>query len=130
MFKLFLRVKQLSNQESLHYGYCCCCLVAKLCWLFCDPMNCSLPDSSVHGISQARILAWVAISFSRGFSWTKDQTYVFCIGRQILYHWATKEAHYGYYQVFTQKADHCPEVVLWVSLSFIKTRGLATLCRG
>ena len=33
--------------------------------LFCDPMYCSLPDSSVHGISQARILEWVAISFSR-----------------------------------------------------------------
>ena len=34
-------------------------------WLFCNPMNCSLPGSSAHGISQARILEWVAISFSR-----------------------------------------------------------------
>ena len=34
----------------------------------CDPMDCSLPGSSVHGILQARILAWVAISFSRGTS--------------------------------------------------------------
>ena len=40
-------------------------LVTKLCLTLCDPMDCSLPDSSVHGILQARILEWVAISFSR-----------------------------------------------------------------
>ena len=44
---------------------CGCCLVAKLCLTLCDPRDCSLPGSSVHGISQARILEWVAISFSR-----------------------------------------------------------------
>ena len=49
--------------------------------------------SSVHGISQARTLEWVAISFSRGSSWPRDETCVSCIGRQILYHWATREAH-------------------------------------
>ena len=43
----------------------CCCLVAKSCLTLCDPMDCSLPSSSVHGILQARILEWVAISFSR-----------------------------------------------------------------
>ena len=40
--------------------------IAQLCPILCDPMDCSLPGSSVHGISQARILEWVAISFSRG----------------------------------------------------------------
>ena len=45
--------------------------------------------SSIHGISQARILKWVAISFSRESSWLRDQTHVSCIGRWILYHWAT-----------------------------------------
>ena len=40
-------------------------LVAQLCLLFCDPMDCSLPDSSVHGVLQARILEWIAIPFSR-----------------------------------------------------------------
>ena len=40
----------------------------------CDPMDCSLPVSSVHGISQAKILEWVVISFSRGSSWPRDQT--------------------------------------------------------
>ena len=50
------------------------------------PLDCSPPGSYVPGILQARILEWVAISFSRGSSWLRDQTYVFCIGRQILYH--------------------------------------------
>ena len=43
-------------------------------WLFFNPMDCILPGSSVHGILQARILEWVAISFSRGFSWYRDRT--------------------------------------------------------
>ena len=47
---------------------CCCSIVAKLCPTLCNPVDYSPPDSSVHGISQARILEWVAISFSRGSS--------------------------------------------------------------
>ena len=53
------------------------------------PMDCSPPDTSVHGVSQARILESVAISSSKGSSQPRDQTlvsYVSCIGRQILYH--------------------------------------------
>ena len=74
----------------LHYDFCC--LVHKLCvWLFCNPMDCSLPGSSVHGISQARILEWVAISFSSGSSPPRDQTCILCIGRWVLYHWAALE---------------------------------------
>ena len=46
-----------------------CCEVAQLCLTLCHPMDCSLPVFSVHGIFQARILEWVAISFSRGSSW-------------------------------------------------------------
>ena len=42
--------------------------VAQLCLTLCDPVDCNLPGSSVHGILQARILEWVAISFSRGSS--------------------------------------------------------------
>ena len=53
--------------------------------LFHNPMDCSPPGSSVHGILQGRILKWVAIPFSRGSSWPRDQTYVSCTGRQILY---------------------------------------------
>ena len=47
--------------------------------LFCDPVDCSLPGASVHGILQARILEWVAISSSRGSSPARDQTPVSCI---------------------------------------------------
>ena len=56
-------------------------------------MDCSLPGSSVHEIFQARILEWVAISFSGGSSWPRVRTRISCIGRWILYHWATREAH-------------------------------------
>ena len=55
-------------------------------------MDCSQPGSSVHGISQARILEWIDISFSRGSSQPRDQSLVSYIGRRILYHWATWEA--------------------------------------
>ena len=44
------------------------CLVPQSCLTFCDPLKCSPPDSSVHGVFQARILEWVAIFFSRGSS--------------------------------------------------------------
>ena len=50
--------------------------VSKSCQSICDPMDCSPPGSSVHGISQARILEWVAISSSRGPSWSRDRTCV------------------------------------------------------
>ena len=56
--------------------YCVIPLVASLLsrvWLFCDPMDYNLPGFSVHGIHQARILEWVAISFSRGSSWSRDE---------------------------------------------------------
>ena len=59
------------------------------CVQLCDPMDGSPRGSSVHGISQARILVWVAISFSRGSSRPTDQTHVSCISdisRHILYH--------------------------------------------
>ena len=58
-------------------------------------MNYRLSGSSVHGIYQSRILDWVAISLSRGSSWSRDQTCISCVsctGRWILYCWATREA--------------------------------------
>ena len=48
------------------------------CLTLCDPMDCSPPGSSVHGIFQAWILEWFAISFSRGYSWSRDRTWVSC----------------------------------------------------
>ena len=69
---------------------CILCLHAQSCPTLCDPM--SLPGSSVHGIFQARILEWVAISFSRGSSQPRDLTHISCVSciiRWILYHCAT-----------------------------------------
>ena len=54
----------------------------------CDPTECSPRTSSVHRIFQARILEWVAISYSRVSSWPRDGIRVSCLGRRILYHWA------------------------------------------
>ena len=60
-------------------------LVTQLCPTLCDPMDRNLQGSSIHGISQARTLEWVAISFSRGSSQPRNRTQVSCIGRWILY---------------------------------------------
>ena len=51
-----------------------CCLVSKSCPTLCDPMDYSLPGSSVHRILQARILEWVAMPSSKGSSWLRDGT--------------------------------------------------------
>ena len=65
--------------------------VAQSCLTLCDPMDCSLPGSSIHGIFQARVLEWVAISFSSGSSWPRDWTQVFhIVGRRFTV-WATRE---------------------------------------
>ena len=70
----------------------CVCVCVQSCLSLWDPMDCSLPGSSIHGISLGRILEWVAISFSRGSSRPRDRTHVSCVGKWILYHWATCEA--------------------------------------
>ena len=64
---------------------------AQSCLTPCNPMGCSLLLSSVHGISQAGVLEWVSISFSRGSSWPRDQTRVSCIVGRSFTIWATKE---------------------------------------
>ena len=65
--------------------------VAQSCTTLCDPMDCSLPCSSIHGIFQARVLEWVAISFSRGSSQPRDQTWVSCIVGRCFTVWTTRE---------------------------------------
>ena len=65
-------------------------LVTQLCLILCDPTDCSPPGSSVRGNFQARILEWVAISFSRRSSWPRDQTYDSCIAGRFFIIWATR----------------------------------------
>ena len=67
-------------------------LVAQSCLTLSQPHDCSLPGSSVHGILQARILVWVAISFSRGSSQLSDRTQVSCIAGGFFTICATREA--------------------------------------
>ena len=87
-----------SDNEILRCRYtpcvCVCVLVAQSCPTLCDPMGCSPPGSSVCGISPARILEWVAISFSRGSSWPRDWTQVSCIAGRLFTVWATREENY------------------------------------
>ena len=59
-------------------------LAAQLCPTLLQPMDFSLPGSSLYGISQARILEWVAISFPRGSSQPEDQIYISCIAGEFL----------------------------------------------
>ena len=62
--------------------------VAQWCLTLCDPTDCSLPGSSVHGIFQAIVLELIAISFSRGSSWPRDWTWVSCIAGRFFTIWA------------------------------------------
>ena len=74
------------------------CLCAQSCSTLCDAMDCSPQGPSVCGMSQARILAWTAVSFSRGSSRPRDGTHVSCVScmdRRILYGRATRETFDG-----------------------------------
>ena len=66
--------------------------VAQSCPTLCDPTDCSLPGSSLHGILQARVLEWVATSFSRGSSLPRDRTWVSSIPGRCFNLWAAREA--------------------------------------
>ena len=77
----------------------CVCICAHWCPTLCNPMDCNTPGSSVDGIIQARILKWIAISFSRGSSPPSDQTRLSCVsGIQggffffFFTRWVTREA--------------------------------------
>ena len=74
-------------------------------WLL-QPMDCSLPCSSIHGFLQARILEWVAVSFSRGSSQPRNRTQVSCIAGRFFTNWAMREvqSHKSFTAVHTQNA--------------------------
>ena len=71
------------GQIQWHILIICCCSVAKSCSTLCNSMDHSLPGSSVHGISQVRILECIAISFSRGSSRPRNRTHVSCIAGEL-----------------------------------------------
>ena len=67
---------------------CVCVLVAQLCLILWDPLDCNLPGSTVHGILQAKVLEWVDIPFSRVSSWPRIQTRVSLIVGKFFIIWA------------------------------------------
>ena len=82
--KSFKSLSILALSEKAKDKRVCACAQSLILPL-CDPRNYNPPGSSFQGLFQARILEWVAISFSRGSSQPRDRTCVSCIGRQILY---------------------------------------------
>ena len=134
---LWKQVFMVQNQGSKD-SVCVCvcvCVCTQSCPTLCNPVDCSTPSSSVHGISQARILEWVAISFSR--DWLRDRTLVYlhllhC--RWILYFWETRasyKAGWTSLSLFSQDCIFfffgCPQG-LWVLSSLIRdqTRALSS----
>ena len=106
VFILDLRFGVITNQRThtLHIiqlsqsSLSTCAKLFLSCLTLYDPLVYNPPGSSVHGILQARILEQVAISFSRGSSWPRDQTSISCsffiAGRLLLSHWIPHKAHY------------------------------------
>ena len=110
---------------------CVCMLVSQLCLTLCNFMDCTLPGSSVHEISQARILEWVAISFSRGSSWPRYQTWVFFItGRlynlcpppimKIIHTWKIQNALRKKcpWEKTSPQSSHCQDLEICFNLLF------------
>ena len=104
--------------------------VTQSCPTLCDPMDCSLPVFSVHGILQARILEWVAISFSRGSSQPRDGSQVSCICRQVLYH-LSHQGSCQYQGVPILSHSQVPEFsFLLCPLASATAEGSRVLCTG
>ena len=123
MLPFILRIV-LSNKKSCGHR-----ALSYSCPTPCSPRNHSPPESSVRGISQERILEWVAISYSRGSSPLRDQTwvsYISCIGRWILYPWATQKTPWPSYLWVNEPCPKSwkrrPSSVHWCCHSFVFRR--------
>ena len=97
-----------------YLSMCVLCVHAQSCPNPCNPMDWSPPGSSVHWVSWARILEWVAISSSRGSSWPRHLLWLLH-RRWILYHWATGEDIYRYWYTYN-------DIHVW--LCFLRTTKL------
>ena len=98
LFSIVLYRRLMTNddpsEETQNYTLCNrhVCSVSQSCLTLCNAMVYSSPGSYAHGISQARTLEWVAVSFSRGSSQPQAWICISYTGRWILYHWTTREA--------------------------------------
>ena len=81
-------------QKKIHRLTKKCYLCDQSCLTLCDPMDCSLPGSTVHGLLKARLLEWVAMPFCRRWSWSMDWTQLSCMAGRLFTGWATRGAWY------------------------------------
>ena len=102
--KIYKRI----NVQHAHQTYFCC-LVDQSC-LFCNPVDCCLPGSSVHVISQARILEWLPFPFSRGSLWPRNWTLMSCIADDSL-----PQSHQGISQSVSR--NNSLSLVFWKGLN-------------
>ena len=107
------------NESCYSYGLLWKCKSVRCSVMsLCDHMDYSLPASSVHGILQARMLEWVAISFSRGSFQPRDQTQVSCITGRFFTIWATREATVYYRERIWIKISQGKKYLGWISGGF------------
>ena len=104
----------------------CCCLVAKLCLILCDPVDYGPPSSSVHRTFQARILEWVAISFSRVIFPTQGLNLPLLYCRWVLYHWATRKTPIKFLSNKGKKIPTCETVSLYEAPEHIRIHRIWT----
>ena len=90
---------------------------AQSCLTLCDPMDCSPPGSSVHGILQAGILKWIAISFSRGSSQPRNWTRVSCTAGRWFTNWTMREAESALADQGVLISTNKTHLKLWVAFS-------------
>ena len=101
-----LKRKQEKEQEKIPWCDCMrVCSVTQSCLTLCNPMDCNLPRSSVHGIFQARILEWVVIAYSRGSSQLRNRTQVSCIAGEFFY---------------SLSQQGSPRILAWVTYPFAR----------
>ena len=108
-FGTLSRAVNIINDSNNWLVHLCVCSFAMLCPTLCVPTDCSLPGSSVHGTFKARILEWVAMPFSRGSYWPRDQTYasyISCIGRRVFTNESPGKTLFGLY--YGIKDRHSP----------------------
>ena len=98
-------------------------LVTQSCPTLCDPLDCSLPGFSICGIFQARILEWIAISFSRGSSWPRYWTQVSWIAGRLFTVWATKKEENGP----QSRQDMCKKNKLQLARLWLRVKQRRTL---
>ena len=135
MYSSGMEINFSSESEALFFFLWLPVLHWEVCVQLCNPLDGSLPGSSVHGILQARILEWVAIPFSRGSSQPRDWTLVFCIAGSFFMVWAAmhptlRNPEPFCFQNLCRKVYFPPLEAFWVCSLLSVFSNLIMLCLG